>query len=111
MPSSTTRLRTSFFVRLRTASLISLLRPANSPGASEVPASAAMVSATTASVAALRSAFCEIVIASPSFVAKAPHGLPDVVAVVEDLGVRQRLDRAVSGDVLRHEVLLECDRP
>ena len=38
------------------------------------------------------------------------HGLPHVVAVVEDLGVRQRLDRAMGGDVLCHQVLLERDR-
>ena len=55
-PSLTMRLRTSFLVRLRTASLISFSRPANSPGASRVPASSAIVAVVAASVAALRSA-------------------------------------------------------
>ena len=60
------RLRTSFLVSERTASLISFSRPANSPGASEVPASSAMAASLTSSVAALRSALPEIVTALAS---------------------------------------------
>ena len=65
-PSSTMRRRTSFLVSERTASLISFSRPANSPGASPVPASSAIAVATTSSVAALRSALAEIVTAVAS---------------------------------------------
>ena len=65
-PSSTMRLRTSFLVRERTASLSSFSRPAKAPGASADPASSARTSSFTASVAALRSALAEMVTAVPS---------------------------------------------
>ena len=65
-PSSTTRLRTSFLVSERMASLISFSRPANAPGSSLVPASSARTSSLTVSVAALRSALAEMVTALAS---------------------------------------------
>ena len=66
MPSSTTRLRTSFLVSERMASLICFSWPAKAPGASAVPASSAMTEPVASSMAALRSALRAMVTALAS---------------------------------------------
>ena len=110
-PSSTMRLRTSFLVSERTASLISFSWPANSPGASEVPASAAMRVALTASVAALRSCLPAIVTAlARSSVATRSTAANTSSAVVDDGGELERRDRAVGGDHAGDELALQGDR-
>ena len=104
------RLRTSFLVSERTASLISFSCPANSPGASEVPASSARAFALTASVASLRSCLAgdrdglgEVVGGD------ALDGGEHVVGVVVDGGELELLDRAVGGDHAGDELALQGD--
>ncbi len=95
------RRRTSFFVSARVASLISFSRPTNSPDSS------AAISAPALSMASLRSALMTMCVAGSSFDAPtAADPLEDVVAVVEDRRVLQRLAGAGLGD----QVTLERDR-
>ena len=110
-PSSTMRLRTSFLVSLRTASLISRSRPANSPGASDGAAQlddGGVAGGVDGRVAIL--------------LERDRHGLGQVVggdpldsgehvgAEVDDRRERQRLDRAVGGDDRGDELALQLDR-